>query len=79
METGNPDLATRIGSDWVYLNTGKVDTLLFSMLLGKTIKIALVGILIIIFFLIGVARWREKRKTAANIGGSCTTGFQKAG
>ncbi|MBS1550916.1 MAG: beta-lactamase family protein [Bacteroidetes bacterium] len=68
LETGNPDLATRIASDWVYLHTGKVDTLLFSMLLGKTIKIALVGILLIILFLIGVARWRKKRKTAANKG-----------
>lgn len=68
LETGNPDLATRIASDWVYLKTGKVDTLLFSMLLGKTIKIALVGILLIILFLIGVARWRKKRKTAANKG-----------
>jgi CubicO group peptidase (beta-lactamase class C family) len=66
LETGNPNLATRIASDWVYLKTGKVDTLLFSMLLGKTIKIALVGILLIILFLIGVARWRKKRKTAAD-------------
>lgn len=68
LETGNPDLATRIASDWVYLKTGKVDTLLFSMLLGKTIKIALVGILLIILCLIGVALWRRKRKTAANKG-----------
>ena len=60
LETGNPDLATRIASDWVYLQTGKVDTLLFSMLLGKTIKIALAGILLIILFLIGVARWRKR-------------------
>ena len=66
LETGNPDLATKIASDWVYLKTGKVDTLLFSMLLGKAIKIALVGILLIILFLIGVARWRRKRRTAAN-------------
>ncbi|MES2516044.1 MAG: serine hydrolase domain-containing protein [Bacteroidota bacterium] len=66
LETGNPNLATRIASDWLYLKTGKVDTLLFNMLLGKTIKIALVGILLIILFLIGVARWRKKRKTAAN-------------
>jgi CubicO group peptidase (beta-lactamase class C family) len=50
LETGNPDLATRIASDWVYLQTGKVDTLLFSMLLGKTLKIALVGILFIIIY-----------------------------
>lgn len=68
LETGNPDLATRIASDWVYLKTGKVDTLLFSILLVKTIKIALVGILLIILFLIVVARWRKKRKTAANKG-----------
>jgi uncharacterized membrane protein YqjE len=61
-------LATRIASDWVYLQTGKVDTLLFSMLLGKTVKIALVGILFILVFIIGVARWRKKRKTAANSG-----------
>ncbi|MBK6962678.1 MAG: serine hydrolase [Bacteroidales bacterium] len=65
LETGNPDLATRIASDWVYLQTGKVDTLLFSMLLGKTITIVLVGVLFIILFLIGVAVWRRKRKTAA--------------
>lgn len=68
LETGNPDLATRIASDWVFLKTGKVDTLLFSMLLGKTIKIALVGILLIILFLIVLARWRKKRKTAADKG-----------
>ncbi len=68
LETGNPDLATRIASDWVYLQTGKVDTLLFSMLLEKTITIAVVGILFIILFLIGLARWRKKRKTAADIG-----------
>ena len=66
LETGNPNLATRIASDWVYLKTGKVDTLLFSMLLGKTLKIALLGILLIILFLIGVARWRKKRKTVTN-------------
>ena len=65
LETGNPDLATRIAGDWVYLQTGKTDTLLFSMLLGKTIKIALAGILLIILFLIVVAIWRKKRKTAA--------------
>lgn len=67
LETGNPDLATRIASDWVYLKTGKVDTLLFSMLLGKTIKIAVTGILLIILFFIGLARWRSKRKAAADL------------
>ncbi|MBN8642819.1 MAG: beta-lactamase family protein [Flavobacteriales bacterium] len=69
LETGNPDLATRIASDWVYLKTGKVDTLLFNMLFGKSIKITLLGILLIIVFFIGLARWRRKRKTAAIIEG----------
>ena len=68
LETGNPDLATRIASDWVYLKTGKVDTLLLSILLEKTIKIALIGIFLIIIFFIGVARWRKKRKTASSSG-----------
>ena len=68
LETGNPDLASRIASDWVYLKTGKVDTLLLSILLEKTIKIALIGIFLIIIFFIGVARWRKKRKTASNFG-----------
>ncbi|WP_445452500.1 serine hydrolase domain-containing protein [Flavobacterium sp. 25HG05S-40] len=62
LETGNPDLATRIASDWVFLKTGKVDTLLFSMLVGKSMKIALIGLVVILLVLIGVARWRKKRK-----------------
>jgi hypothetical protein len=65
LETGNPDLATRIASDWVFLKTGKVDTLLSIMLIGKTIIIALVGIFLIIIFLVGIARWRSKRKNGA--------------
>ncbi|MCK6616433.1 MAG: beta-lactamase family protein [Cyclobacteriaceae bacterium] len=66
LETGNPDLATRIASDWVYLQTGKADTLLFSMLLGKTTKIALVGIFLIVLVVSVVARVRKK--TAATRG-----------
>lgn len=68
LETGNPDLATRIASDWVYMKTGKVDTLLLIILLEKTIKIALIGIFLIIIFFIGVARWRKKRKTVSSSG-----------
>jgi CubicO group peptidase (beta-lactamase class C family) len=66
LETGNPDLATRIASDWVFLKTDKVDTLLFTMLLGKMIKILLAGILFIITMAIWGAIWRMKRKTATN-------------
>ena len=66
LETGNPDIATKIASDWVFLKTGKVDTLLFTMLLGKMIKIILVGVLFIIVIAIWTAIQRMKRKTATN-------------
>jgi CubicO group peptidase (beta-lactamase class C family) len=62
METGNPDLATSIASDWVFLKTGKVDTLLFTMLLGKMIKILLAGVLFIIAIAIWIAISRGKQK-----------------
>ena len=66
LETGNPDIATKIASDWVFLKTGKVDTLLFTMLLGKMIKIILVGVLFIIVIAIWTAIQRMKRKTVTN-------------
>lgn len=64
LETGNPNLATRIASDWVFLETGKTDTLLFTMLLGKIIKLIFAGILFIVFLGIGIGVWRKRRKTA---------------
>jgi CubicO group peptidase (beta-lactamase class C family) len=66
LETGNPDLATRLASDWVFLETGKVDTLLFTMLLGKMTSILIIGLLLISALVIGTGIWRKKRKTAAN-------------
>jgi len=67
LETGNPNLATKIASDWVFLETGKTDTLLFITLLGKMTKIIFAGILLIIVFGIGIGIWRKRRKTASNI------------
>jgi CubicO group peptidase (beta-lactamase class C family) len=64
LETGNPDIATKIASDWVFLKTGKTDTLLFTMLLGKMIKIILLGVLFIFVITIWTAIQRMKRKTA---------------
>ncbi len=64
LETGNKDLATKIASDWVFLKTGKVDTLLFTMLLGKMIKILLAGVVFIIAIAVWIAMRRTKRKTA---------------
>lgn len=65
LETGNPDLATRVASDWVFLKTGKVDTLLFFMLQGKMLTSILTGFLLIMVLVVGVGVLRKKRKIAA--------------
>jgi len=62
LETGNPDLATKIASDWVFLRTGKVDTLLFTMLLGKMTTILMIGVFLIFIFVIVAGIWRKKGK-----------------
>lgn len=66
LETGNPDLATRLASDWVLLETGKTDTLLFMSLIGKMTTISISGLLLIILLVTGIGIWRKKRKTTAN-------------
>ena len=67
LETGNPDFATRIASDWVFLKTGKVDTLLFIALTKKMINIILAGVLFIIAITIWIAVRRTKTKIATNM------------
>ncbi len=62
LETGNPDLATRIASDWVFLQTGKTDTLLFTMLMGKMIRIIIIGIIVIIIVTLATGFRLQKRK-----------------
>ncbi len=37
LETGNPSLATKLASEWVFWKTGKVDTFLFPMLMKEMI------------------------------------------
>ncbi|MEQ5790036.1 beta-lactamase family protein [Muricauda sp. NFXS6] len=61
LETGNPDLATRLASDWVFLKTGKVDTLLFTMLQGKMFNMMGVGVLLITVMVIVIAWWRKRK------------------
>ena len=68
LETGNPNLATKLASDWVFLETGKTDTLLFIMLLGKMTKLIFAGILIISVLGIAIGIRRKRRKTDANKG-----------
>lgn len=66
LETGHTELATRIASDWVFLETGKTDTLLFPMLLGKMTKIIFTGILIITVLVIAIGFRRQRNINAAN-------------
>ena len=61
LETGNPDLATRLASDWVLLETGKTDTLLFTKLIPKMTRMIIIGLLFINLFVIGFGIWRKKR------------------
>lgn len=61
LETGNSNLATRIASDWVFLETKKTDTLLFTMLLPKLITYCATGIMAIIIIAVFIA-WRRKKK-----------------
>jgi CubicO group peptidase (beta-lactamase class C family) len=66
LETGNPDLATRLASDWVLLETGKTDTLLFTRLIPKMIRMMVVGLFIITLLSIGLIIWRQKRRKSKN-------------
>ena len=61
LETGNPDLATRLASDWVLSITGKTDTLLFVRLLPTMTRMMAVGIALIISLLVVVGIRRKKR------------------
>lgn len=62
LETGNPDLATRLASDWVLLETGKTDTLLFTKLIPKMTRMVIIGLALISISAIGLGIWRQKRK-----------------
>ena len=74
LETGNPDIATKIASDWVFSKTGKVDTLLFVMLLNKLTKTIPSLVFFITAIVIGNAILRKKRKPNINIPTKTNTG-----
>jgi CubicO group peptidase (beta-lactamase class C family) len=48
LETGNPIIATKLASEWVFWKTGKVDTFLFPMLTNGMIRTIGIGWLVII-------------------------------
>ena len=65
--TGNGLLATKLAGEWVFLKTGNIDFLLFSMKLGSALRLTGVGALVIL--IIGIAigiRSRRRRKANQN-------------
>lgn len=61
LETGHKDLATKIASDWVFLETGKTDTLLFLMLFPQMVRITTIGLLAMIVLSIATFFVRRKK------------------
>jgi len=63
LETGNPILATKLASEWVFWKTGKVDLTLFTMLKDNMVSTIGKGWLAItvLTFTIGIARYRRKK------------------
>ena len=63
LETGNPILATKLASEWVFWKTGRVDITLFAMLKNGMVSIMGIGaiVIIIISVLIGFIRYRIKK------------------
>lgn len=60
LETGNPLLATKLASEWVFWKTGKVDTLLFTMMVDNMIIIMGIGWGVIVLVVIGLF-WKKTK------------------
>ena len=61
LETGNPIIATKLASEWVFWKTGKVDTFLFPMLINGLVSTIGIGwvVIIVITIIITVVRVRK--------------------
>ncbi|WP_244542998.1 serine hydrolase domain-containing protein [Aquimarina amphilecti] len=59
LTTGSSDFATRIASDWVFINTGKVDTLLFAMQQSNMTQLVIIGSILIILLIITYIRFKN--------------------
>jgi len=68
LETGHQNLATRLASDWVFANTGKVDNLLYLILLDQNLMLFTIGILILMVSLIITGIFRNKKNTKKHFG-----------
>jgi len=64
LETGNPILATKLASEWVFWKMGKVDLTLFTML--KDDMVSLIGkgwlAIVVLIIITGIARYRKALK-----------------
>lgn len=58
LETGNPLVATKLASEWVFWKTGKVDTFLFPMLIDGMVWMITIGwaIILVVTIAIGIVR-----------------------
>lgn len=63
LETGNPILATKLASEWVFWKTGKVDLTLFTMLKDSMVSLIVKGwmAIIVLIIVIGIIRYRKKK------------------
>lgn len=65
LQTGNSSLATQIASEWVFWQSGEVDTLVIFMEARKTLTTLAIGGLAIIIGGIAVGWWTRPRRVAA--------------
>jgi hypothetical protein len=65
LQTGNSSLATQIASEWVFWQSGEVDTLVLFMEVRQTLKTLVIGGLAIIVVGIAVSWWTRPRRAAA--------------
>jgi CubicO group peptidase (beta-lactamase class C family) len=62
LETGNPLMATKLASEWVFWKTGKVDTFLFPILIDGLITTLFIGWILIIIAVIIYSLVKSKYK-----------------
>jgi len=62
LETGNPILATKLASEWVFWKTGKIDLTLFTMKKDQMVSLILIGSISIIFLSLTIGLIRRRKR-----------------
>lgn len=65
LETGHPDLATTLASEWVFWKTGQVDNLLFVMMMDTMIMMIIVGWAIILLLAVAASYYHYHKSKGA--------------